>query len=235
MDNRNQLITNFTEFSYSLTNSYGRSYFTDEVTRILYEEIYVVYIAQFEKEKLFEYALFDNYEFILKSRNIQEDDILTLVSIRHFDIYIEYLLTFDFKILKSNLKNVDFKDSIDLKKKIFEGEEIFFYKHEVLSTKNIFEIQKSSLNFENRDKIIGNYVYKNSKYYFKPNNMFVYIVNEDVLFGNYYFIDNFIQLYFDNAEEYELPEKLYYEVDYFENGLVLRNENYGHSYRLEKI
>lgn len=235
MNSRNQLITNFINFCDGLSYPYGRAYFADEVASLLYQEMYVVYIVQIEKKELSDYAVFDNYKFILKSRNIQEDDILTLVGIRHFDIYIEYLLTYDFRTLGNNLKNIDFETSIDTRKKIFNSEEILFYKGAILSSKNIFDIKKSSLNFQNRDQIIGSYIYGNSKYYFKPNNVLVYIVDEDVLFGNYYFIGNFIQLHFDNAEEFGLPGKLYYEVHYGENSLVLHNENYGHLYQLHKI
>lgn len=235
MDINKDLLTNFEKFKSGLSYPYGRSYFADEVVRILYNESYVVYIAQFEKKKLVEYALFDNYQFILDSEKIEDAEMVTLVSIRHFDIYIEYLLTYDFKILKSNLKNIDFKNSFDSIKKIFQEDEIIFYKGRLLNSKNLFEIEKSGLDFENRDKVIGNYVFNNTKYYFKPNNMLVYIVNENVMFGNYYFLDNFIKLYFDNAKEFELPGELYYEFNCSEEGLLLSNENYGHFYNLKKI
>ena len=237
MDNKKELISNFENFRSGLIYPYGRSYFSDEVSTILYNESFVLYMAQFERNKLSEYAVFDNYTFTLDAKNIDIDEKITLIGIRHYDIYVEYLLTYNFAILKSNVKNIDFENSSEIKKKIFEVDEIIYHKGKLLNSQNLFKIEESNFNIENRKKILGGWSFKNSKYYFKSNNVLVYIIDELVLFGNYYFLGDYIMLYFDNANEFKLPEMLYYEIviTKHEDCVMLKNESYGHLYLLSRI
>lgn len=231
---KKEILDDFNYFRSNLSYPYGRAYFSDEILSIIYHRDFTMQLINIKRNEINLYSEFSNYNFILDKNKIEQEDYIKILVIRHFDIYIEFVMSDENKNLKGNVKNKSF--NIDETNKLSHFNSYLFLKGQLFNPLSIFKQNDYNEIVINRKLIVGSWICNDFKIYFKENNQLVYIKGESVLFGNYYFIDNFLKFYFENAKEYKFPEELYYEFHISENGyLTLTNESYDHYYDLEKI
>jgi len=231
---KKEIFSKFNIFRNILSVRYGKSYFKDEVLFILRNNDYIIQMIKIERENICNYSEFSNYDLRLDSEKIKKDDSVILLTIRHFDMYIEYILKDDGSTIISNLKNIPYgKNELN---KLSELEEYFFIKGQPQSSENLFKADNYKIYVDYRKPIMGGWRQENLKIYFKDDNRLVFIINESVLFGKYYFLQNYVKLNFENYAEFNMSESLYYEFRFDKSGsLILINENYRHFYVLEKL
>ncbi|WP_139856825.1 hypothetical protein [Aequorivita sinensis] len=231
---KQDILSRFNKFKHTQSYPFARSYFTDEVAILLRDADYIMQMIRIKKTDLEQYCEFKNYSVKFDTEKIQDDDFLILVTIRHFDMYIEYLLTDKGKVLKGNLKNKSFGKNEENKLKEFN--EYVFIKGQLQSSEQIFKLKYFEPYKKFREPIKGGWSQENLKLYFKDDNNLVYIKGQSVLFGKYYYIFNYVKFYLENAEEYKMSNELYYEISHNENNtLSLTNENYGHFYVFDRV
>jgi len=231
---KQEILSKFRSFKTTLYYPYSRAYFTEEVDLLLRDGDYIMQMIKIKSKEIKQYSEFSNYNFKLNSEKIEEEDFVILLTIRHFDMYIEFLLTDKGKTIKSNLKNKLF--GVNEENKLVEFNEYIFIKGKLQSSEHIFKKDDYKAYVDFRKPIIGGWKQGNLKIYFKNNNQLVFIKDESVLLGKYYFLYNFVKFYFENSEDHKIPESLYYEFSFTDSNLLeLTNESYGHFYIFNKI